>query len=176
MAARTTSLIIALSPQTFSLAGQTVATVQCESNLDIETEFQLRFNSCCVVSLNSYIVIVLKSLINTTAAQVYLQTFWMKAFGAKTPKRTVVYSNTPQIKMLDSGKMTRSSLSSDIKTTRAYVSKDGKKRFAGNENLKGTQFPGMSKTVIMMLSSYCDIVWALSSNELLTKCYTTCWA
>ena len=63
----------------------------------------------------------------------------MKAFGSKTPKRTVVYANTRHIKQLDCGPMKREALTSSVRTTRTYVSKNGQKRFAGSENLKGTQ-------------------------------------
>lgn len=74
--------------------------------------------------------------------QVFYQTFWMKSFGSPTPKRTVVYSNSPQIKMLDAGVLRKGELRSNIRTTKQYVGKDGRKRFAGNENLKGTQSLG----------------------------------
>lgn len=74
-----------------------------------------------------------------SVSQVFYQTFWMKQFGAKTPKRTVVYSNTAHLKKLDLGPMKREALLSDVKTTKTYYSKDGRKRFCGSEHLKGTQ-------------------------------------
>ena len=74
--------------------------------------------------------------------QVFFQTFWMRSFGSPTPKRTVVYSNSPKIKMLDAGPMRKGELRSNIRTTKQYLGKDGRKRFAGNENLKGTQSLG----------------------------------
>ena len=64
----------------------------------------------------------------------------MKAFGSKTPKRTVVYANTRHIKQLDCGPMKREALTSSVRTTKTYMSKKGQKRFSGSENLKGTQF------------------------------------
>ena len=63
----------------------------------------------------------------------------MKAWGHATPKPTFVFSNTPAIGMLNPGKMSRASLATDVKTTRRYVSKAGKQRFAGTAQLKGTQ-------------------------------------
>lgn len=73
-------------------------------------------------------------------AEVFYQEFWMKKFGHPTPKRTKVFSNSPQIHILDTGKMNRTALSADVQTTRRYVSKDGKERFAGTKELKSTQF------------------------------------
>lgn len=78
--------------------------------------------------------------VKTTLPQVFYQTFWMKAYGSATPKRTIVYSNTSHVKMLDCGQLTRAQLASTVRTTKQYVSKAGRKRFAGNANLKGTQF------------------------------------
>lgn len=83
--------------------------------------------------------IVLISLM-THLAEVFLQTFWMKAFGHPTAKRTVVYSNSSKIRLLNTGSMSRSSLACQVQTTHRYVAKDGKVRFAGTKQLKGTQF------------------------------------
>ena len=63
----------------------------------------------------------------------------MKAFGSATAKRTIVYSNSAGIGKLDAGPMKKAELQSEIQTTTRYVSKDGRKRFCGNENLKSTQ-------------------------------------
>lgn len=73
------------------------------------------------------------------AAQVYYQLFWMKAWGHETAKRTIVLASTHLIKSLDCGPMKRKALESAISTTDTYESKDGRKRFKGNTNLKGTQ-------------------------------------
>ena len=71
--------------------------------------------------------------------KIYCQFFWMKAWGHSTAKRTFVVSNLPRISFLDCGSMTRSQLSSTVETTTTYVSKDGRKRFKGNANLKATE-------------------------------------
>ena len=64
----------------------------------------------------------------------------MKAWGHVTAKRTYVLSNSHLIKSLDSGAMKRKELYSEVSTTDRYESQDGRKRFKGNANLKGTQF------------------------------------
>lgn len=66
----------------------------------------------------------------------------MKAWGHRTAKRTFVLSNNPRIQYLDSGRMTRQQLSSDVETTIKYVSKDGRKRFKGSVILKQTEYFG----------------------------------
>ena len=63
----------------------------------------------------------------------------MKAWGHVTAKRTYVLSNTHLIQSLDSGPMKRKDLHSEVSTTDRYESQDGRKRFKGNKNLKGTQ-------------------------------------
>ena len=83
-----------------------------------------------------------KVWINSLGTQVFYQTFWMKAWGHHTPKRSFVLANTHLVGQLDTGKMKRKALESEISTTDTYVSKDGRKRFKGNGNLKATQFLG----------------------------------
>ncbi len=73
-------------------------------------------------------------------SKVFYQTFWMRAFNHPTPKRTIVFSPSALVKKLDRGALKRSQLQAEIQTTDQYVSKEGKKRFKGNSNLKGTQF------------------------------------
>ena len=41
-------------------------------------------------------------------AQVFVKSFWMCHFGARTPKRTTVMSNSKFIELLDLGKLTKS--------------------------------------------------------------------
>ena len=76
--------------------------------------------------------------------EVYEQTFWMRAFGHPTPKRSVVYSNSALIGSLHTGKMTREDLKPEFGTTRRYVNREGKQRFPGNARLKSTQSSGNS--------------------------------
>jgi len=76
---------------------------------------------------------------NSLGLRVFVQRFFMKYWGHATPKPSVVFGNTSAIRMLFHGKMTKTSLSTSVKTTRRYHSKDGKLRFAGTAQLKGTQ-------------------------------------
>lgn len=64
----------------------------------------------------------------------------MRAFLHPTPKRTVLYSNSPSISMFSfAAKMTKLKLKAETKTTDSYTNQAGQKRFKGNKNLKGTQ-------------------------------------
>lgn len=90
--------------------------------------------------LNPFLVALVSISLMKHLAEVFLQTFWMKAFGHPTAKRTVVYSNSSKIGLLNTGSMSRTSLACQVQTTRRYVAKDGKVRFAGTNKLKGTQF------------------------------------
>lgn len=76
-------------------------------------------------------------------AEVYQVFFWMRAWGHTTPKRTFCLSSASEIGQLDAGPMPRSKLYTGVETTKKYVSKEGKKRFCGSEQLKGTQLPDM---------------------------------
>ena len=87
-----------------------------------------------------------------SVAQVFYQDFWMKAWGHVTPKRTYVLSNTHLIKSLDSGAMKRKELHSEVSTTDRYESQDGRKRFKGNANLKGTQFLSFRSSSFSLVS------------------------
>lgn len=79
--------------------------------------------------------------------EVFAQRFFMKAWGHATPKPTMVYSNSCEIRLLNHGRMTRKHLATDVRTTRRYIAKDGKARFAGNAQLKGTQYLGNTLVV-----------------------------
>ena len=74
------------------------------------------------------------------AAEVFCQRFFMKVWGHATAKPTIAVSNTPKIISLDHGPCKRKFLESDVKTTTRYESKDGRRRFTGNSQLKPTQF------------------------------------
>ena len=78
------------------------------------------------------------------AAEVYKQTFWMRQWGHETAKRTVLFSNSKWVGGFNLGKMSRAMLESKVKTTTKYKSRDGKTRFKGNSNLKGTQLLGFA--------------------------------
>ena len=67
----------------------------------------------------------------------------MRKFKAMTWKRTWLWSSSPHIEKLNLGPMTPEERVCEIKTTTSSVDKEGKKRFSGNKNLKGTQHLGL---------------------------------
>lgn len=83
-----------------------------------------------------------KSQCSSPLAKVYQQSFWMKAFGHPTPKRSFVVATTDKISRLNTGHMRRNELQAEIQTTKKYINKAGKVRFAGTKALKGTQLLG----------------------------------
>ena len=93
----------------------------------------------------------------------------MKAFNHATPKRTMVISNSPGIKRLDHGKMTRADLASDVATTDIYYNKAGTKKFTRNRNLTATQSRGKQPFV-----SWAWVSLAPSKAVSLALLCTTC--
>ena len=73
-------------------------------------------------------------------AKMWKVAFWMKKHGAPTWKRTWVWGSSRSIAALDLGPLLPSERKSEVKTTKTWVGKDGKKKWQGSENLKATQF------------------------------------
>ena len=75
--------------------------------------------------------------------KVYQAAWWMASYGGLTPKRHIAYSNSPAVQVLDLGtllKAVRDRLSKHTcQSSKTYVSKNGRKRFAGTKFLKRTQ-------------------------------------
>lgn len=94
-------------------------------------------------------------------AKVFTQTFWMKAFGSRTPKRTVVFSNSSYIRLLDTGRMKKADLKSEVETTVKYTARDGQPRFTGSKHLKSTQFLG-DVSVFSVYLSFTFCCWKKS--------------
>lgn len=67
------------------------------------------------------------------------QSFWMRAHGHPTAKRTLVWSNSTLITRLHLGKMAKKLLASTVQVVDRYRNKDGKLRWKGNSKLKSTQ-------------------------------------
>ena len=96
-------------------------------------------NSICVVFPTFDLVTT--GFSSQLATKMFRQLFWMRALKQPTPKRTVLYSNSATIAAFGfAAKLTKLQLDTEIKTTDKYTSKDGKKRYKGNKNLKSTQF------------------------------------
>ena len=68
--------------------------------------------------------------------------WYMRHYGAPTPKRHYGYANTNKIVLLDKGKLRadqRAPKEKRVKTCDSYVDKHGVKRYKGNANLRPTQ-------------------------------------
>ena len=66
--------------------------------------------------------------------------WWGRHYGALTPKRHRAWSNSPKVGLLDRGRLSKVERERCIvKTTDRKINRQGKKSFAGNRFLKGTQ-------------------------------------
>jgi len=64
----------------------------------------------------------------------------MRALLHPTPKRTILFSNSPSIGLFSvASRLKKFQLAAEVATTDAHVSKSGKRSFKGNKNLKATQ-------------------------------------
>lgn len=70
----------------------------------------------------------------------YRQALWMKLYGHACLKRTLLWSTSPMISMMDLGKIQKKKHRSLITTARKYLDKDGRKRYHGTRALKRTEF------------------------------------
>ena len=93
---------------------------------------------CYIYTLHDLIVAV--SACSCSRMQVYKQMFCMKKHGSLTWKPTWTWSNSPSIKRLNHGPLTKAEKTGGPSTTRKWR-KAGKKCFQGNANLKATQLP-----------------------------------
>ena len=65
----------------------------------------------------------------------------MKHFGHKCLKRTIVWSTSKAIRLLNFGPIKKNTHKSLVPTTRKYKDRDGKTRYTGaGASLKKTQF------------------------------------
>ena len=74
------------------------------------------------------------------ASQVFKTAFWMRKHLAVTWTRTWIWSTSPSVRNLDLGPLLPSEKATTVKTTRRWTNKDGKKKWQGTRNLKGTQY------------------------------------
>lgn len=74
--------------------------------------------------------------------EVYVQRFWMIHHGHPTPKRSIVWSTSPYIRLLDLGALIRAYQQGKHQVVRRYRGKDGRRKFTGNRLLKGTGMLG----------------------------------
>jgi hypothetical protein len=74
-------------------------------------------------------------------SEVYQAAWWMYHYGASSPKRHVIFSNTPHVAKLSLGRLLgwNAAMNKGKKPCRTYQGKDGKKRFHGTRHLKRTE-------------------------------------
>ena len=79
-------------------------------------------------------------------AQVFEGSWYMLHYGSGSPKRHVMFSNSPHVARLWVSKLTgwTKDQNRDRKPCRTYVDKSGKKRFVGTKFLKGTETLGLN--------------------------------
>ena len=67
--------------------------------------------------------------------------WWMGHYDAPTPKRHYAYANTPVVLRLDRGVLQKwkPKTGKKVKTVEHYVDKNGKKRYKGTKQLRGTE-------------------------------------
>lgn len=67
----------------------------------------------------------------------------MKLYGHKCLKRTLIWSSSPGISLLNLGNIAKSKHKSTVATARKYRDKNGVLRYHGLPALKDTQFLGI---------------------------------
>ena len=70
--------------------------------------------------------------------KVFKQSFWMRGFGARTAKRTTLWSNSTGVRFFATSKKAKGAKSS-LKLADVYVDKNGRTRYKGNSNLRKSQ-------------------------------------
>ena len=71
--------------------------------------------------------------------KVYRQSFWMRGWGAKTAKRTTLWSNSTGIRFFSTTAKVLSRNGGKLKLADTYFDKQGRKRYKGNANLRSSQ-------------------------------------
>ena len=64
----------------------------------------------------------------------------MRLWGGTSPKRTITWSNSWEVRVLATERLTKAAMSEcTVQTTDRYLDKNNKPRFTGNANLKRSQ-------------------------------------
>ncbi|CAK9047489.1 Uncharacterized protein SCF082_LOCUS26595 [Durusdinium trenchii] len=90
-----------------------------------------------------------QDLMQALQMRFFRQSFWMRALGHQTAKRTLLWSNTAWLVDFDLGRLARDKLRGEVQTTDRYKSRDGRSRWKGNKNLKSTQTLGWALTTFV---------------------------
>lgn len=75
-------------------------------------------------------------------AQVFKQAFWMRGWGSRTPKRSILWSNSSAVRMFRTDKKHARSTNKNHKLATTYHDRAGNKRYKGNRNMKRSQILG----------------------------------
>ena len=93
---------------------------------------------------------LMKQVLTITIAQVYCSKWWMAAYGGKTPKRHLMYSNSKAIGQFDLGKLCFDYKNPEYEkhrtTKKKVTNKNGKRKVAFQgvkKKLKASQFLGL---------------------------------
>lgn len=70
--------------------------------------------------------------------KVFRQAFWMASFGHNNPKRTLLWSQNPAVRVFTTPKIAFAKCDGPATTTK-YVSKNGKAGYTGSKHLKKTE-------------------------------------
>lgn len=75
------------------------------------------------------------------ATKVYQGSWWMIHYGGSSPKRHIMFSNSPAVSKLCKGRLQgwKAHMNKESKPCRSYKGKDGRRRFHGTKNLKSTE-------------------------------------
>ena len=81
---------------------------------------------------------------STLLCEAYLVSFWMRKFGHKSLKRSLVLSNSPKVRKFDKGQLTKEERDLAKASCVHYVDRHGQKRFHGGKTLKASQPLGLN--------------------------------
>ena len=80
-------------------------------------------------------------LVYQKTSKVQKVNWWMAHYKSKTPKRHLAFGNTKVLLALDRGRLRKEKRAgvSKVQTAVHYLDKQGKKRYKGTAQLKGTE-------------------------------------
>ena len=92
----------------------------------------------------------------TLLAQVWRQSFWMRGWGSKTPKRTSLWSNSFAIRKFQTASKFSRAIKAGRELADVYYDRAGQKRYKGNKRLKQSQ-PDTQFTLAFAFTNCCTI-------------------
>lgn len=79
--------------------------------------------------------------LESVGVQIFKQPFWMGCWGHWSPKRTILWSNNPLVRLFTTHGLAMVK-NTGPSTTKRYVSKSGKSGYTGSQHLKSTEYLG----------------------------------